>query len=279
MSENEAASQGSDEQLDRVFGAVATLPYFAEHSELVVRKAIDRVLRGDSTGRYSIGELTPEEKKHIGTHVEQGLIREFFDDRRGERLDTTVEGVEVDIKNTVGETWMIPPEAVNKICLLSAIDETSQKYSIGLIRANESILTKPNQDKKRSLSSRGRSMIRWIVRDRDLRVSVFARDTNVRLRVFSKKSGQARVAELFRQVEATPIQRSDIEVAAVHKGRQVDVRARVRDAKIKLRSEGLLLLRGWNSKERDEARRRGRVITKSECIVLKLSEKSAEQES
>jgi hypothetical protein len=277
MVESETTSpEALDVEIDRVFNAVNLLPKFPERCEIVVRQAVDDVLRGDTTARFSISDLAPEEKKHIGTKVEHGLRREFFENRKGAFLDTTVEDVEVDIKNTIGNTWMIPPEAVDKLCLLSAIDESSEKFSIGLVRANASLLTKPNQDRKRSLSKKGRETIRWFVKNRALRVSIFVSDPEIRQAVFSKGSGQTRVAELFRQVKQKPIQRTDIEIAAAHEGRQIDVRARVRDARNKLSEEGLRVLRGWNPGERNEAQRRGYTISKTQCITLNADSQDQE---
>ncbi|MBZ5718958.1 MAG: hypothetical protein LAO03_01110 [Acidobacteriia bacterium] len=80
--------------------------------------------------------------------------------------------------------------------------------------------------------------------------------------------------ELFRQIQAVPIHRSDIEGVAATKDRQVDVRARVRDAKTKLYREGLLVLRGWNRAENDEARRRAYLIDAKQCINIPLEKRS-----
>jgi hypothetical protein len=186
-----------------------------------------------------------------------------------------VAGVEVDVKNTIGSNWMIPPEAVDRLCLLTQIDEESARFSVGLIRAREEQLGKENQDKKRSVTKQGRESIRWIVRDAVLPVSAFLTSTpSTRDQVFEKASGQAGVAELFRQIQKVAIQRSDIEAVAARKSRQVDVRARVRDAKTKLRQEGLLVLRGWNPGERQEAVKRGYVIDAKQCISLPLEDQS-----
>jgi hypothetical protein len=176
--------------------------------------------------------------------------------------------VEVDIKNTIGHNWMIPPEAVGRLCLLTQINEESAKFSVGLIRAREEQLGKENQDKKRSLSKQGRESVSWIVRDAALPVSAFLISNSIRDRVFEKGSGQARVTELFRQIQKVPIQRSDIEAVAATQDRQVDVRARVRDAKTRLLQEGLLVLRGWNSAEREKARTRGYPIDGKQCISI-----------
>lgn len=76
--------------------------------------------------------------------------------------------------------------------------------------------------------------------------------------------------KLFRQIQAVPIQRSDIEAVAASKGRQVDLRARVRDAKTKLHQKGLLVLRGWNTAERAEAQKRGYLIDRKHCICIPI---------
>jgi hypothetical protein len=272
MSETELASPREDDhELDSVFRAIAAIPNFAKRSARTIRKAVDDVLQGDRTARYSIQQLTPEEKKHIGTQVERALKKEFFNDRKGKRLDTSVENVDVDIKNTIGDTWMIPPEAVGELCLVNLINERGATYSIGIVRAWPELLNSENQDKKRSLSRKGKDSIRWLIENGSFPVSLLLTNLQVRERVFAETSGQTRVRELFRQVREKPIQRSDIAVAAKHDdGRQEDVRARVRDAKTKLSQEGLLILRGWNKSDREEAARRGYSIDAKQCICLSL---------
>jgi hypothetical protein len=276
MSNAGTSSQSQpDNELEIVLAEFSNTPDFQRRATSVIRKAVDNVLQGDRTRRYSIAQLTPEEKKYIGTQVEKGLKTEFFQDRKGQVSDTTVAGVEVDIKNTIGNNWMIPPEAVGRLCLLTQIDEESARFSVGLIRAHEEQLGKENQDKKRSFSKQGRESISWIVKDAVLPVSAFLTSAaSTRDRVFEKASGQAGVAELFRQIQKAPIQRSDIEAVAAPKGKQIDVRARVRDAKTKLLQEGLLVLRGWNKVEREEAGRRGYLIDRKQCISIPLEDQS-----
>lgn len=262
-----------DAELHLVLAGIEALPDLQRRVTNVIRKAIDNVLQGDRTRRYSISQLTPEEKKHIGTQVERGLKQEFFQDRTGQVSDTTIEGIEVDIKNTIGDNWMIPPEAVGRLCLLTQIHENSASFSVGLIRAHEEQLGKENQDRKRSFSKQARESISWIVKNTALPVSVFlVSEPSIRDRVFEGGSGQARVTELFRQIQKAPIQRSDIEAVAATEDRQVDVRARVRDARTKLRKEGLRVLRGWNIAERKEAAERGYLIDKKQCISIPLED-------
>jgi hypothetical protein len=260
-----------DAELDMVLAEIESLPDLPRRATNVIRKAVDNVLQGDRTRRYSISQLTPEEKKHIGTQVEKGLKQEFFQDRTGQVSDTTIAGIEVDIKNTIGDNWMIPPEAVGRLCILTQIREKSASFSVGLIRAREEQLGKENQDRKKSFSKQARETIRWIVKNAVLPVSAFLiSEPSIRDRVFEKGSGQARVTELFRQIQKVPVQRSDIEAVAATEDRQVDVRARVRDAQTKLRQEGLRVLRGWNPAERKEATKRGYVIDGKQCISIPL---------
>jgi hypothetical protein len=270
MPEQEEISRApADPELELVRSEVLGLENFAHRTAGVVRAAIDNVLQGDRTKRYSIEQLTPEEKKHIGTQIEKGLKKELFGDRSGEVLDTTIAGTEVDIKNTIGENWMIPPEAVGNLCLLNRISEQSKTFSVGLVRIRQELLNSENQDKKRSLSKKGRETIVWLIQNAPLPVSTFlTSDASIRDSVFAKRSGQARVTELFRRIHKLPIERSDIAAAAAGDDRQIDLRARVRDAKTKLLTEGLLVLRGWNKTERLEALSRGYAIDGRQCITI-----------
>jgi restriction endonuclease NaeI len=267
--EEEISHAPTDSELELARSEILGLKNFAQKAAGIVRLAIDNVLQGDRTKRYSIEQLTPEEKKHIGTQIEKGLKKELFEDRRGEVLDTTIAGIEVDIKNTIGDNWMIPPEAVGKLCLLNQISERSKTFSVGLVRASHGLLNSENQDKKRSISRRGKETICWLIQNAPLPVSTFlTSEASVVDSVFAKRSGQARVAELFRQIQKLPIERSDIAAVAAGDDRQIDLRARVRDARIKLASEGLLVFRGWNRTEREEALKRGYAIDRKQCITI-----------
>jgi hypothetical protein len=259
-----------DQEFEAVESAIMAIDGLEQRTVIVARSAIDNVLQGDRTKRYSIAQLSPEEKKHIGTQIENGLRSALFDNRRGATLDTSIAGIEIDIKNTIGSNWMIPPEAVGKLCLLTRINEETRTFSLGLVRTNLELLNSENQDKKRSISKNGKALIRWFVQDAALPVSAFlASDSLVRQQILGQKSGQAGVRELFRNIQKVPIHRSDIEAVAVAAhGRQVDLRARVRDAKNRLAGEGILVLRGWNPTERQEALGRGFMIDKTQCIAI-----------
>ena len=64
------------------------------------RQAVDEVIDAPRTNRFTIGELEKTEKTYLGTKVEI-LLRDFLKLPKGKILDLSVDGVEVDIKESV----------------------------------------------------------------------------------------------------------------------------------------------------------------------------------
>jgi hypothetical protein len=128
----------------------------------LVRQSIDEVVDTARTGRTSLSELEKTEKTYIGTKVEI-LTRAMLGLTKGERLDLKVAGIEVDVKFTVGKTWMIPMEAFGEICLLIYGNEKKGTFGVGLLKMTPGNLTKgANRDRKLSVSSRGKKNIVWL---------------------------------------------------------------------------------------------------------------------
>ncbi len=90
-------AQTNDAELEKVLAEINATPAFEAKAAEVIRGAVDDVFRGGRTGRYSIDQLTRQEKAHIGTQVEIALIQEFFR-VEGTKLDTQIGGIEVDVK-------------------------------------------------------------------------------------------------------------------------------------------------------------------------------------
>ncbi len=241
-----------DAELKAVVNCIQAIPDLARTTAKVIRGAVDDVIHGHRTGRYSIQQLTRQEKAHIGTQVEIALVRELFGNREGETLDTLIAGVEVDIKNTIGNNWMIPPEAVGHICLLTSISEVSRTYCMGLIRTNSDLLNRPNRDQKHTISAEGVRRIHWIIRDGEMPVSIFLRLPAATVAqiwsppgIGQRSPGQARIMQLFRLVQKEKIFRVDLEALA----QQQDPAKRARDAKKQLLKENLLVLCGRYDRE------------------------------
>jgi hypothetical protein len=232
---------------------------FEAQAAKTLRRALDEVIDGMRTGRWSVSSLEKTEKTYIGTKVEI-LFKFDFELQKGNKLDIRVEDTEVDIKCTVLKDWMIPKEAVGELCLLVRIDDLRSKFWIGVIRAAPSVLrTGENRDKKTSLSAEGKRAIHWLVEAGQLPVNLLVTlDPNIREKILSHRtSGQARVNELFRLVQGQIIPRIVIETVA----QQKDSMKRARDARVTLKSEGILVL-GHQGEEPKIAAARGYPVPK-----------------
>ena len=217
---------------------------FKREIPLLLRKAIDEVIDSARTDRVTLDETEKTEKTYLGTKVEI-LLRNFLRFPRGKVLDLSVDGVEVDIKNTMHENWMIPSEAVGHPCILVKIDEKSALFSFGLFVARrEALGAGRNKDGKSSISRVGRNQIHWIVKDQPYPKN-FWQDLSpeVRRAITSPESGSKRADTLFRLVQGTPISRTTVLGAA----RQKDAMKRLRKnggARDSLARDGIALLSG-----------------------------------
>ncbi|MCC5849272.1 MAG: restriction endonuclease [Verrucomicrobia bacterium] len=226
---------------------------FHEQAAETLRKALDEVIDGMRTGRWSIDSLEKTEKTYIGTKVEI-LFKFDFELPDGQKLDTRIEDQEVDIKCTVLHDWMIPKEAVGEICLLVKIDDRRSRFWIGVVRAHPYLLrTGKNRDGKTSISASGKQSIHWIVEEGKLPSNLIAElNADIRNQIFSHRGGQSRVNELFRLVQNRIIPRVAIETVA----RQKDPMKRVRDARKILLREGIHIL-GHQGNDPERARSLG----------------------
>lgn len=135
----------------------------AEAFPRLVRDAIDYVIDPVRTARTSVAELDNVEKTFLGLKVEH-FLRDFLNVPRGVR-DLDIGGFDVDVKNTTASSWMIPRETYSEdgVCLLSRIDDSASRCSLGLIVARDEYLGKENRDKKRSVHKLGRTKIHWLL--------------------------------------------------------------------------------------------------------------------
>ena len=208
-----------DEPLDQVFKFIKNFPKFGEVIGLAIRQAIDDVIEGPRTDRWSIAALDKVEKTYIGTRVEI-LVRNALGVPRGRVLDYLIEGHEVDAKFSIYHgKWMIPQEAVGEICLLLSANDEELTFNVGVVRADITILTAgQNQDKKRSISAVGRSNIRRLIDVGQLPKNFLMHEISVsdRIEIFREPAGQARVNTLFRLLPNKPIPAEVISALASH---------------------------------------------------------------
>jgi Restriction endonuclease NaeI len=219
----------------------------------VLRRTYDMLLDGQHTGRYRWDQLYKTEKTHFGTLVEINLQREFkFAD--GTTMDFAIRGTDVDCKYSQDRAdWMIPPEAVGQIILGLWASDDKGKWSLGLVRADDQLLTssRGNRDLKRRLSAVGKAAVTWLFRDRELPENALLRipPANV-TRIFTcSKFGTKRVDMLFRLAQQRIISRTVVATVA----QQEDYMKRVRGnggSRSSLRPEGIVIIGQYESHRR-----------------------------
>jgi hypothetical protein len=250
VSEKSQVEQGNQdaELLQRLESAIlrnSKGPHrFKREIPLLLRKSIDEVIDSARTDRVTLDETEKTEKTYLGTKIEV-LLRNFLRFPRGEHLDLSIDGVEVDIKNTMHGNWMIPSEAVGHPCILVKVDEKSALFSFGLFVARRDALSSgTNKDGKCSISKVGRDQIHWIIKDQPYPKNFWQDlDPEVKKAITSPKSGSKRMDTLFRLVQGAPISRTTVLGAA----RQKDAMKRLRKnggARDSLARDGIALLSG-----------------------------------
>ncbi|WP_423212635.1 NaeI family type II restriction endonuclease [Paracoccus yeei] len=132
---------------------------------LMVREVIDSIIDPARTGRTRFEDLVNVEKTFIGLKIEH-VLRDLIDVPSGLR-DLVIDGMDVDVKNTVRDTWTIPPETYLKEepCILIRSNEATLQCWLGVMFAKEAYLNPSlNRDDKRSVSAASRrNHIMWIL--------------------------------------------------------------------------------------------------------------------
>jgi len=214
----------------------------------LLRACIDGVIKTPKTGRRLYDELEKTEKTHIGTCVEIE-IRHRLKLARGKVLDCLIAGFEVDVKFSVGKSWMIPPEAFGRPCIIISANENNARCRFGLFVARAEYLNAGNRDKKCSISKLGQQNIRWFLKDEPYPPNFWQSvPREVADRIASGQSGNERLVTLFREVRDRPISRKVIEDVAAQNDPMRRVRAdKSRGTRNRLAKDAIVLLCGnWS---------------------------------
>lgn len=264
-------SAPEDSALQDVFEAVKTMDPDGRRLARVTRQTFDQLYDGQRTGRFRLDQLHKTEKTHFGTLFEINLQREFSFEE-GRVLDFRIAGHEVDSKYSHTGQWMLPPESFEQLVMVAKADDKLGTWSFGLVRVTEANRrTSANRDRKTGLNTLGRSRILWLFQDEGLPPNILQQlpEATVDL-IMSHRGGQARVNELFRNAVNVPITRSVIATVA----QQADYMKRVREnggARSSLRPEGLLILSGDYSNQRDLAWTLGATVPqRGELVSVKV---------
>lgn len=245
---------------------------------LLVRDAIDFVLDPVRTARTRVIELDNVEKTFIGLKLEH-FVRDMLDAPKGLR-DLKIAGLDVDIKNTIGNNWSIPQETYSNSepCLLMAVNDSRYTCSLGLIIAKLDYLHggAGNRDTKRGVSQHGFKNILWLVQEQPFPGSRFAGLDMDRFRELRKiRDGNSRAAQFWRENIGRRVHRSVMQSLLFD---QYDYMKRLRangGAPDTLRYEGIAILVGTFLKARNMAARLGHPnLGSNEVIGLKAQNSS-----
>lgn len=245
--------RGRDAEIAAVQKELMQLDPLGQRMTAVLAQTMERLLDGEHTGRYRWESLSRSEKTSTAVVVEN-LMRHDFRFEKGSSLDLLVAGVEVDLKFTTSTNWMIPPETVDGLCLLVALDTQRDTWSLGLVRATREVLAQSrNRDRKQSLSAEGRKAITWLHRNVPLNSSILTTLPESQVAtILSEPTARSRVLHLFRAAQRQLVSNSDVATVT----RQADSLKRIREARRILAEEGILVL-GHLASHSDVARELG----------------------
>jgi hypothetical protein len=246
------SAQPSDPELDVVRAELERLDPSGARFAHVLRTTLDQLLDGRRRGRFDYRDLYKTEKTYMGTLVEINLQREFdFED--GSVTDYSIVGIDVDCKfsQRIGG-WELGPEMIDQICLVVWCSDYESRWRAGLVRATAEVLRESaNRDAKRRLTDVGLQRVVWLWPnhqrlDENLLLHL---DPAVRERIMTAtgkvrqaNAVQARVNQLFREVQGRIIRRAVLETVA-HGADDPLKRARGNGgAREKLRPEGIVVL-------------------------------------
>lgn len=235
----------------QLLDAVGGKQLFEEKLRSFFRSAIDEVIDTARTGRFTLAELEKTEKTYLGTKFEN-LLRDWLQVPRGVVLDLLIGGEEVDVKSTTGggSGWMIPPEAIDHLCILLRVNEVHSICAVGLARARPAYLRSGvNRDAKTSFSAAGTANIWWIALDFPYTPNFWTQiDLSLRHQIMAPKGGTARLTVLFENCLEMPVSRVLIASIAA----QDDFMKRLRrngGARDKLGPKGIAILYAENDRK------------------------------
>ncbi len=211
--------------------------------------AIEYVLDGAKTYRFDLDstEVDSDERRTVGVKLQYRIL-EAFGLPKERPLDTTIMGIPVELKATIGGNWTIPREGQCEICLLTQVDSKSDRFRVLLMRTHRRWLNEgKNQDSKRTIRADARDefgipVLEWTPLPRNPLKELTPQQLEV---VFAARVGiKRRVTSLFGFLPEVVIPRVAIEtVAAMAK----DPLRRARQAKpdIFFNHELVVLMGTW----------------------------------
>jgi hypothetical protein len=259
-----------------------------------LRDSLNELLDGQRTGRWAYQQLSKTEKTHLGTVVEVNLTKEFDFDS-GDDLDWKIAGLDIDCKfsKDLGG-WEIPMEMylcvdhgdrqgkADHPAIVLWLNDDKGEWAAGLVRITDERLkwriSKKtgehergyNRDNKRRIDESSADDVFWLWGgvQRDLPSNlILGLTADARARIFRfPQSGQKRVDQLFREVQGRVVARETVLTI----GQQDDAPKRVRDARMHVQPDGIIVL-GHQESHPDIARTLGLPVpVKGEWIAVRV---------
>ncbi len=193
----------------------------------LLRQAIDEVIDSYRSRRFTVA------------------LRNHLNLKKGTTLDLDVDGIEVDVKNTIGRNWTIPNEAHNHPCLFISTDEKRAVCSVGLMLVRTEVLSPGrNRDEKGRIAAASFEHIHWLLFNAPYPENFWEKIGPAALKkLTTPKGGTDRLILLFRNYQGKPIPRTIVQALA----QQKDYMKRLRKnggARDLLSDEGIALLSG-----------------------------------
>lgn len=146
---------------------------------LAIRKSFDDIY--EISGQSEYKKLTKSDKCYFGNIVEKHILKALGLKKNIEESgpDTNIEGISFDIKsssssdpnNKMPKTHQIPRKHVGEHILLICCNDYTNKYQIGVLKADRKMLKKaprkrnsggPSQDGKRGINALGYASAEWL---------------------------------------------------------------------------------------------------------------------
>lgn len=259
-----------DRELQEVYDWLTPSP-LEVHFTRAVDDAVRYVLDGSRSGRFDLmgPDVDSDERASLGTKLQYRVLNEL-NLVKEPPLDTSIQGIPVELKATVGSSWMIPTEGQCQICILLQVDAKNSRHRAFLMRTHRVWLREgANKDGKRGVVSAALAkyalpLLDWTPLPPEPLKLLSRLQLDI---VFAPRVGQTRrIAALFGYLPNVVIPRSSIETVCA--GNRDPMR-RARQAKVMVAEQfGLTLLCGTWPSERQIAAARGFDISGEAWVAL-----------
>ena len=231
-----------DPEIHHIKGSIQAADPDGARCGRAIRHALDQAYDGRRTGRWDLTQLAKAETANIGPLIEVWLQRELNLD---DGITTSIQIAGLDVACTWSDRidgWTldrpVPGQRELPYLVMWANEETS-RFSLGILRPGPDSRGVASMDRGRPrLSQVGIDQILWVFDGCALPANVLMKHPEIAMEAVRQSSGQTAVNMLFRRLQGELVHHSAVETVA----QQIDSSKRIRDARVHLRNEGIVIL-------------------------------------